>query len=318
MKSAQLADFMKRYILRLEDALLRWLPLSDKPGTELFNQAVHYAAFPGGKRMRPLFTLLAARTVGGDPEKALPVACAIEYFHTCSLIFDDLPAMDDAHERRGRRSTHMAFGQDVAILAGLAFFNQGYALIGRMDCPDKEKDQIRRLIEEMAACIGPDGMIGGQFLDLRLRPSDDEQFRSVSYLKTTGLMRLMLTAGAIAAGANKAQITALATFGQDLGEAYQMLDDLVDESEDYFSRPKYNRGGNIHALWNKADEKLKQAHSGLIEGLTDSSPSLLLELTEMIFGKLKDQVSRGLTDQPHGRPLAIEPYGEVPWFSEVP
>ena len=287
--SSQLSDFIKHYGLRLEDALLHWLPLSDKPGTELFNQAVHYAAFPGGKRMRPLFTLLAVKTVGGDPEKALPVACAIEYLHTCSLIFDDMPAMDNARERRGRAPTHKVFGEGVAILAGLAFLNQGYALAGKIHCPDNQKDKVRRVIGEMVACIGPSGMIGGQFLDLRLRSIDDEQLRTVSYLKTTGLMRLMLTAGAIAVGADNSQINALAAFGEDLGEAYQILDDIGDESEDHFSRPIFDRGRDQAVLCRNVSERLEQARNRLIGGLTNN-PSLLLELTEAIFSRLKDQV----------------------------
>jgi len=294
MINSQLAQFLEHYGQVMEDALLAWLPLSRKPGTELFNEAVHYAVFPGGKRMRPLFTLLAAETVGGDPKKAIPIACGIEYLHTCSLIFDDLPAMDNAWERRGRQPTHMAFGEDVAILAALAFFNQGYLLMGKVHHADDAKNTLERLLAEMTACIGPEGMIGGQFLDLRLRKADNEQLKQVSYLKTTGLMRLMLTAGAIVAGADDAQIEVLAAFGENLGEAYQMLDDIVDEAEDHSAQPFYNHGDNFDLLWQKASEKLEEARRRLVKSLPENNPVMLLTLTDKIFGTLKDQVPRRL------------------------
>jgi geranylgeranyl diphosphate synthase type II len=294
MINAQLAQFLKHYGQAMEDALLAWLPLSRKPGTELFNEAVHYAVFPGGKRMRPLFTLLAAETVGGDPQKAIPIACGIEYLHTCSLIFDDLPAMDNAWERRGRQPTHKAFGEDVAILAALAFFNQCYLLVGKVQSGGNAKNTLERLLAEITVCIGPGGMIGGQFLDLRLRKTDNEQLKQVSYLKTTGLMRLMLTAGAIVAGAEDVQIKGLAAFGENLGEAYQILDDIVDEAEDHSDQPFYNHCDNFNLLWHKVSEKLEEARSRLVESLPENNPVMLLALTDKIFGMLKDQVPKRL------------------------
>lgn len=289
--SSQLADFLKRYGLLLETALVYWLPLSDKQGTELFNQAVRYAAFPGGKRMRSIFTLLAADSVGGDPKQAMPIACAIEYLHTCSLIFDDLPAMDNAFERRGRQSVHRIFGQDVAMLAALALFNQGYALIGQINSLEKADSKFQRLMGEMAACLGPNGMIGGQCVDLRLGTTDDGVLRPVSYMKTTALMRLMLTAGAIVAGAEDGQISALAVFGENLGIAYQILDDIVDEVEDYSDSALHDTGIDADALLKKADKKLEEARSRIIEDLADKNSALLIDFADMIFSKLKKQSS---------------------------
>jgi geranylgeranyl diphosphate synthase, type II len=289
--SVQLAAFMEQYRPRLEQALLNRLPLSDKPGTEMFNSAVSYAMFPGGKRMRPLFTLLAASALGGNPDQALPIACSIEYFHACSLIFDDLPAMDNAVERRGKRPTHQVFGEDVAMLVGLALFNQGYALLGQIDSWRKG----RRLMAEMAACIGANGMIGGQVVDLRLGEKENVRLRPVSYLKTTSLMRLMLTAGAIGADADDGRVEAMAAFGENLGEAYQMLDDIVDEAEDHLPAPLIKKSVNVHALWRKANQKLQEARDGLLVALANEDPTLLIELADNIFSKQKKQATDRLT-----------------------
>ncbi len=284
--SDQLTEFLNNYGPKIEDDLLHWLPLSDKPGTEMFNKAVYYAVFPPGKRMRPLFTLLATKTVGGNPEKALPIACAIEYFHTCSLIFDDLPAMDNALERRGRRPTHQVFGEDVAMLAALALLNQGYALTGQIQFPQNQTDMMQRLVTEMAENIGHSGMISGQVVDLRLKESEIKDLRPVSYTKTTALMRLMLTAGAIVGCATEAQLDVLAAFGENLGGAYQILDDIVDELEDHLAT-KSKTGIDIHALWHDADDKLKKSRLRLMEDLADNQADMLIELSEKIFSRLK-------------------------------
>jgi len=292
--SSQLTEFLKHYRPRLEEGFLHWLPLSDKPGTEVFNKAVYYAVFSGGKRMRPLFTLVAAETVGGDPAQALPIACAIEYLHTCSLIFDDLPAMDNAVERRGRKPTHRIFGEDVAMLAALALFNQGYVLIGQINPLEQVNRTFQCLLSEFAKCIGPNGMIGGQVVDLSLDANQNGRLRPVSYLKTTALTRLMLTAGAIVAGAQDGHINALAVFGETLGNAYQMLDDIVDEVEDCSATALPHKGRDVHALWQMANNRLKEARDGIVGSLSDKNPALLIELADKIFRKLKKQAASRL------------------------
>ena len=140
----------------IEDALQDFLPLSRLESAARLNDAIHYAVFPGGKRMRPLLTLLGARIAGVPLDDALPAACAVEFLHTSSLIFDDLPSMDDAALRRGSATLHLVFGEDIALLAALALLNQAYALFGSNTC----------LLAEAVACIGSNGMIGGQALDL--------------------------------------------------------------------------------------------------------------------------------------------------------
>jgi geranylgeranyl diphosphate synthase type II len=173
------------------------------------SDAVHYAMFSGGKRIRPVMTLLAAEACGGRIPEALPAACAIEFLHCASLIWDDLPSMDNASERRGRPPVHVVFGEGVATLAALSLLNRAYAIFGRE----------KRLIEEAEFCIAQ--TIAGQAADLRGGQAGDHR-------KTTGLMRLTLTAGAIACRAPHPAVNALAHCGDWIGEAYQMLDDFED------------------------------------------------------------------------------------------
>jgi geranylgeranyl diphosphate synthase type II len=225
----RLANFIHAYQATIEAALERWLPLSDQIRAESLNEALRYAVFPGGKRLRPVLTLIGAKLVEGDVEKALPAACAVEFLHTSSLLLDDLPAMDDADWRRGRPSTHLVCGEGVTLLAALALFNQSYALLARAAGASGAPALIERLIAEAARCIGPDGMIGGQAVDLALREAGAPEALASRNLKTTALMRLTLTAGAIACGAREADVEALTRFGECLGAAYQVCDDLLDE-----------------------------------------------------------------------------------------
>ena len=146
-----------------------------------------------------------------------PPPARLNSLHTSSLIFDDLPAMDDAALRRGSATLHLVFGEDAALLAALALLNQAYALFGCCPC----------LLSEAVACIGANGMIGGQALDLACKSIGPVSFTSRNR-KTSSLMRLTLVAGAMAGGAAPDSVDALARAGEDLGEAYQVCDDLLD------------------------------------------------------------------------------------------
>ncbi len=205
----------------IESGLERFLPTGRLLGANRLNEAVRYSLFPGGKRMRPLLALMGAEVAGCCAENALPAACATEFLHASSLIFDDLPAMDDADVRRGRSALHLCFGEDTALLTALALLNQAYLLFGSTPA----------LLCEAVECIGVNGMIGGQAADLQIRAAGraSECGRESRNRKTTSLMRLTLTAGAMAAGAAEKDIRALAHCGECLGEAYQTYDDLLDE-----------------------------------------------------------------------------------------
>jgi len=205
----------------VESGLNQWLPTGRLLAGGRLNEAIRYAIFPGGKRLRPLLALLGAEVAGRSAREAVPAACATEFLHASSLIFDDLPAMDDANLRRGRAALHLRFGEDVALLSALALLNQAYSLFG-CSAP---------LLREAVESIGVDGMIGGQAADLEIRSAGagSQRGRESRNRKTTALMRLTLTSGALACHARACDIAALARCGECLGEAYQTYDDLLDE-----------------------------------------------------------------------------------------
>jgi geranylgeranyl diphosphate synthase type II len=208
----------------IESALLTYLPQCRTLAAKPLDDALHYAVFPGGKRLRPILSLMGARIFSDDPRPALGAACAVEFIHSSSLIFDDLPCMDDAALRRGIPVVHKVFGEEVAMLAGIALLNQSYAIFGR----------VPALIAEATFCIGTEGMIGGQALDLTRHNGDEQALveRSKNLAernrKTSAMMRLAMTAGALALGIPAAEVAPLGRAGQSLGEAYQIGDDLLD------------------------------------------------------------------------------------------
>ena len=274
----------------IEAALERSLPLSAQHGAERLNEALRASVFPGGKRWRPVLTLLGTMTVGGSAQTALPIACAIEFLHTSSLILDDLPAMDDAHLRRGRAALHLVYGEGLAMLAALALLNQAYALLAQ--------DETGRLIVEAARCVGPDGMIGGQAADLDIRASrGNSQALASRQLKTTALARLTIIAGAIAAGADERDVSALARYGECLGAAYQIYDDLLDELGESATTGK-NVGQDARHLRSNftaqfgAEEARRLAHDLLAESKQAlrerfgecQTASLLIEAADLVIG----------------------------------
>ncbi|MFN2453006.1 MAG: polyprenyl synthetase family protein [Pyrinomonadaceae bacterium] len=233
----------------IERALLSYLPLANARLDTKFNEALHYALFPGGKRLRPVLTLLGAEIVGGCATDVLAAAVAVEYVHTSSLIFDDLPCMDNASERRGQSSLHARYGEGLAVLVALALMNASYGLVFEHATPEKAARAINAH-KELVECIGARGMVAGQSVDLAEafappfgsgdtapQSSGDNNFAVDTYdavrnLKTSALMRLALRVGAILSGATPEQLAALSRFAELLGDAYQTRDDVLDLQED--------------------------------------------------------------------------------------
>jgi geranylgeranyl pyrophosphate synthase len=224
----ELNAFIARHRQTLDDALDAHLPMVGHRAAGRLNDAVYAAVFPGGKRMRPLLTLMGAQAAGISSRAALPAAVAIEYLHSSSLIFDDMPAMDDAAQRRGRAALHIEYGEGVAMLAALALLNQAYSLLARA-AEGNGARPVAQLINEATACIGANGMIGGQAADIERQSANDSDTLAMRNLKTTALLRLAMTAGALAGGAKPDDVAALAYYGESLGYAYQVYDDLLDE-----------------------------------------------------------------------------------------
>ncbi|HEX4945722.1 MAG TPA: polyprenyl synthetase family protein [Blastocatellia bacterium] len=293
-----LQHFVAHHRPKMEVALFEYLPYSRKGGTQRFNEALHYALFPGGKRWRPFLTLLGGMIVGANPQAILPAACAMEFLHTSSMILDDLPAMDDADTRRGKPALHLAYDESTAVLVALALMNHSYSLLA-LTCQKLNHNELAgRLISQAAEWIGADGMIGGQVVDLELWSNDSEFETLVSRnLKTTALMKLTMTAGAIAANAYETEIAALARFGEVLGMAYQICDDLLDELGDdhvigkpkrqdtRHQRPNFvNKYGIVEAR-RIADELVKEGKEGIQKQFSHRQEVILLtEAADTIVG----------------------------------
>ncbi len=233
-KKAELWQYVERHRPQIEKSLREHLPLAPPKIETQFNEAVEYALFSGGKRLRPVLTLLGAELFGGKAEVIMPAAIAGEFIHTSSLIFDDLPAMDNASERRGKTSLHEKFGEGLAILVAIGFLNASYGLVfvNHANLPERAMLAHAEIVE----CIGASGMLGGQSVDLALAKGagDASNFEneSVRNLKTSALMRLSLRVGAILAGASHLDLVTLSRFAELLGDAYQLSDDLIDLEED--------------------------------------------------------------------------------------
>ena len=191
--------------------------------------AMAYSVNAGGKRMRPLLLLAACEAVSGEvPPVAVDFACALEMIHTYSLIHDDLPAMDNDDLRRGKPTSHKQFGEALAILAGDALLNRAYETMANA-CTTPA--QLRALCV-MAAAAGDNGMIAGQAADIAAEGTVVEAatLDAIHRKKTGALFAAALEAGALLGGADEATATAFAAFGETLGAAFQMLDDLLDET----------------------------------------------------------------------------------------
>lgn len=260
----RLCTYIRRHRQVVEAALEDHLPLSTQSHARRLNDALRYSLFPGGKRWRPMLALLGAELTGARARDAMPAACAMEFLHTSSIIFDDLPAMDDAEMRRGRAALHRVFGESVALLAGLALMNQSYALLARTARDHGHDDSAAWLVAEAARCIGSDGMIGGQAVDLLLQGGGPGPDALVSRnLKTTALMRLTMIAGAVACGAEEDDAAVLGEFGESLGMAYQICDDLLDElaEPEHLGKPakqdlRHSRPNYVAQLGAKAAHRL--------------------------------------------------------------
>jgi geranylgeranyl pyrophosphate synthase len=212
--------------LRIEQALERFLPGGESP---LF-QAMRYAVLSGGKRFRPLLVLSSGACYGLRPKILLPFACALEFIHNYSLIHDDLPAMDDDDYRRGRPSCHKAFGEDIAILAGDGLLTLGFEILAGADVPAKLQARKEEAIRTVGWRAGVEGMIGGQALDISLRPQDitEAQVEDLILKKTGALITAAVEVGAILGGATRSEQRALTNYGQNIGLAFQIRDDILD------------------------------------------------------------------------------------------
>ena len=217
--------------LAADHALERLLPPETQHPTSI-HKAMRHSVFAGGKRLRPILCMEAARMVEGSLPKGIEeLGAALEMLHTYSLIHDDLPALDNDDLRRGRPTCHVVFGEAIAILAGDALQTQAYEVLARLQCAPEARV---RIIEEIAHGTGTiDGMIGGQVVDLEAEHSkpDLKMLEYIHRAKTAALITASLVSGGLYAGGNQEEISKLRSFGQQIGLAFQIVDDVLDVTQ---------------------------------------------------------------------------------------
>lgn len=209
-------------------ALDRFTPSADTPPAPL-HEAIRYSLLGGGKRIRPLLCFAAAEAVGGTAETVLPMASALEMVHTFSLIHDDLPAIDNDDYRRGQLTSHKMFGEAMAILAGDALHTLAFQTIAVHQSAGEAR-HIIEVISLLAQASGTAGMVGGQVDDIfyERRPVTAEILTGIHERKTGALLHASLLSGAILCGASESQKAALRRYGDDVGMAFQIVDDILD------------------------------------------------------------------------------------------
>src|SRR5438045_4177933 len=214
----------------IDRALDRYLPkASTKPAT--LHKAMRYSLFAGGKRLRPILCLAAAEACGGKIKKALPLACAIECIHTYSLVHDDLPSMDNDDFRRGRPTCHKVFGDGIAILAGDALLTIAFEIVSSARPAPRYNMSI--LLREVAVAAGSQKLIAGQVADLEAegRNVKRDELRFIHENKTAAILKTSVRLGAMSANADAKKLSAITQFGQRLGFAFQIIDDILDVTQ---------------------------------------------------------------------------------------
>lgn len=223
----ELKPLIEDTVRKVETRLNELLP-SETTAPATIHAAMRYSIFAGGKRIRPLLCLEAAKACGGSEAAALDAACALETLHTYTLIHDDLPCMDDDDLRRGKPTNHKVYGEGIAVLAGDALLTETFAILARV--PENATYGVRDYVAEMAAQTGSLRLIGGQVLDLEGegRPLSLEEIRAIHLGKTAALIMAAVRLGGMSAGCTAEQLTALTEYGRNLGLAFQIIDDILD------------------------------------------------------------------------------------------
>lgn len=226
-------DFEKKLLKRAEEINV-WLKtvFTRRSIPERLENAMVYSLLAGGKRLRPVLCLSCAALCGKNEKEVLPFAAAIEMIHTYSLIHDDLPAMDDDETRRGRPANHIAFDEATAILAGDGLLTDAFSLACTCQC---EPASILRAIQELSLAIGSSGMVGGQELDMIYTGQKNvplDQIKKMQFMKTGMFISAACKCGAILAQADAEKISSISSFGNAIGAAFQIVDDILDVISD--------------------------------------------------------------------------------------
>lgn len=218
----------------VDQALKAAFPVPEGPARDIVD-AMTYSLFAGGKRLRPILCIAGAEAVGGDGTMVLPVACALECIHTYSLIHDDLPVMDDDDLRRGKATSHVVFGEALALLAGDGLLTEAFDIMTRPALISHlPADRLLRVVHIIARASGFRGMVGGQVVDIQMegRKADLETVDFIHRHKTGALITAAIVAGGVLAGGDERQTAALQSYGEKIGMAFQISDDILDVEGD--------------------------------------------------------------------------------------
>jgi geranylgeranyl diphosphate synthase, type II len=275
----------------LVDAYLTGLRFSAVDDTAGLEAAMRYSLLAGGKRIRPVLTLATARSLGKEPESVLPAAGAIELIHTYSLIHDDLPAMDDDELRRGRPTSHVVYGENVAILAGDGLFAEAVRLFAENQ--EGDEPAILAALAELLAAIGVDGMVGGQYMDVTQTELGPDDLRRLHGLKTGRLIAASVGVVLILGGLSEPETIPYRRFADELGVLFQIVDDILDVtgSDEELGKPHGSdeRHGKLTYVslfgLERARELAGESHRNAHEALAAVSgdPRDLSQITDFIY-----------------------------------
>lgn len=302
---------MQQYLSSRRAAIDRALEryINEQPGhSQSIWRAVHYALFPGGKRIRPVLTVAAGELFGSPTEALLPFACAVEMIHAYSLIHDDLPALDDDDLRRGEPTVHKVFGEGVALLAGDALLTQAFHVMsGPEAARSVPAETLLSLVNELAHAAGLAGLVGGQAFDLEAEGKDAD-VATVEYIhvrKTGALILASVRMGARVAGAGDEELRHISRYGEYLGLAFQIADDVLDMQEP---------GAHRHMTESGRKERKKATYPAVV-GLAQAKERLRqlhrqckLELSslgsaaEPLRGIAEQVITRATREQPGEKP----------------
>jgi geranylgeranyl diphosphate synthase type II len=198
---------------------------------EKIYEAMRYSLLAGGKRVRPILCFATCEMTGGTIEMALPAACAVEMIHTMSLIHDDLPAMDNDDYRRGKLTNHKVYGEDVAILAGDGLLALAFEFVATQTPQDVPRDRVLQVVARLGRALGAAGLVGGQVVDLESEGKLDTSLETLNFIhnhKTAALLEASVVCGGILTGASSADVQRLTRYAQNIGLAFQIVDDILD------------------------------------------------------------------------------------------
>ena len=222
-----LNNYLKQKKVLIEQALDRSIAIA-RP--EKIYEAMRYSLLAGGKRLRPILCLATCELTGGTIEMAMPTACALEMIHTMSLIHDDLPSMDNDDYRRGKLTNHKVYGDDIAILAGDGLLAYAFEYVATQT-QNVKAENIIKVVACLGHTVGAAGLVGGQVLDLESEGKPDITAETLSFIhthKTGALLNASVVSGAVLADAQKADLKRLSNYAQNIGLAFQIIDDILD------------------------------------------------------------------------------------------